>query len=83
MCQAPQHPPAPAPLALALPQFAGDDFCLEESTRIRAGFGQGTALGRGKEWEDLVFSALVPQQRAAADLGSWWHRECGVCVNPL
>lgn len=79
------HPPAPAPLALALllPQFAGDDFCLEESTGTRIGFGQGTALGRGKGWESWVFSALVSQQRAAADLGLWWHRECAVHVNPL
>lgn len=83
LCQAPQHPPASAPLALPLPQFAGDDFCLEEGTGTRAGFGQGTGLGRGKGWEDWVFSALVSQQRAAADLGLWWHGERGVCVNPL
>lgn len=47
-----KHPPAPAPPALAVPQFAGDDFCLEESKDwICLGFGQGTALGRGKGWK--------------------------------
>lgn len=56
------------------------DFCLEEDTGTRVGFGQDTALGREKGCKDWVFSALVSQQRAAADLRLWWHRKCGVVL---